>query len=197
MHAAAIGCWECSSEPAILDGVVRVGAYVGGCAELVQSLKYGGWWELARPLGERLGWAIRARCGAATAREAAVVAIPSSWSRRWKRGFSPAGLLADAAAREMRANRVHVLWRTHGPAQAGRSRSARLAATARGWHTYPNVKRRLRGRSVVLIDDVLTTGRTVRIAGERLRSLGAASVQIGVIAVTENKKLGFDLNIHD
>jgi len=50
---------------------------------------------------------------------------------------------------------------------------------------------------VVLIDDVLTTGRTVRIAGERLRSLGAASVQIGVIAVTENKKLGFDLNIHD
>ncbi|MCP4760064.1 MAG: ComF family protein [Planctomycetes bacterium] len=195
MRAVEGGCQQCDAESAVLEGVVRVGAYAGGCAELVQSLKYGGWWELAKPLGRRLGWALRAQLGAGLACEVVVVPMPSTLRRRLKRGFNPAGLIADAAAIEMRAVRARLLWRSHGRAQAGRSRSARLAMTARGWHVYPRARKLLRGRSVILIDDVLTTGRSVRIAGGFLQRAGAASVQVGVVAVTENKKASFDLII--
>ncbi|MDP7071209.1 MAG: phosphoribosyltransferase family protein [Phycisphaerales bacterium] len=170
-------------------------AYTGGCVDLVRALKYEGWWELARPLGQRLGRAIRSNCTPGQARAAAVVAMPSTWARRWRRGFNPASLIAEAAAAEMGATRLDLLWRTHGAAQAGQARSARLRATSRGWHLYPMARRALRGRHVVLIDDVLTTGRTAGIAARLLRRAGAASIEVGVIAVTENQNADIGLNI--
>jgi predicted amidophosphoribosyltransferase len=56
-------------------------------------------------------------------------------------------------------------------------------------------RRALRGRHVVLIDDVLTTGRTAGIAARLLRRAGAASIEVGVIAVTENQNADIGLNI--
>jgi len=49
---------------------------------------------------------------------------------------------------------------------------------------------RIRGKNIVLIDDVLTTGRTMEVATNKLKSKGVSSVRIAVLAVTKMPKKG-------
>jgi len=180
------GCPYCLQTRGVLDGVCRVGQYQDGCAALVLALKFRRWWELARPLGQRLAWSLRAHIGAGRVSQSVVVPVPMPLIRRWKRGIDHAGMLAQEVARVCDATYYRALWRRGSVAQAGASRTARHRATARGWHVHLCARSRLQGRDVVLVDDVLTTGRTARIAGGLLREAGARSVTLGVIAVADS-----------
>lgn len=182
----AIGCPYCLQNQGVLDGVCRVGRYQDGCAGLVLALKFHRWWELARPLGRRLGWTLRAHVGAGRVAGSVVVPVPMPFLRRWKRGIDHAAMLAQEVAKSGDASYYQALWRHGGAGQAGASRSARQRANARGWHLHLRARARLRGRDVILVDDVLTTGRTAQIAGALLRRAGATSVMLGVIAVTDS-----------
>ncbi|MDP6986451.1 MAG: phosphoribosyltransferase family protein [Phycisphaerales bacterium] len=185
-YSVQAGCPVCIHRPAVLEGVCRVGRYGGGCAQLVLALKFRRWWELARPLGHRLAWAVRAECGADFLRGAIVVPTPMPVIRRWRRGIDHAAMLGREVAAAGGAAYSAALWRSRGVGQAGAARSVRLRASRRGWHLHLKAPSRLRGRDVVLVDDVLTTGRTARIAGRLLRQAGAASVTLAVVAVTDS-----------
>ena len=52
------------------------------------------------------------------------------------------------------------------------------------------VQPRIKGKNVILIDDVLTTGKTLEIATNHLKSAGVLSVQVAVLAVTEMPQKG-------
>ena len=49
---------------------------------------------------------------------------------------------------------------------------------------------RIKGKHVVLIDDVLTTGKTLEIATNKLKAGGVLSVRVAVLAVTKMPKKG-------
>ena len=67
--------------------------------------------------------------------------------------------------------------------QQGLSGQARLAnITAGAFRPHPWHARRLRGRRVVLVDDVLTTGATVGACAQVLRRAGAAAVDVLTLA---------------
>ncbi len=187
------GCGGCqgSRVPTLAGGVCRLGRYQGPCGSLVRSLKYGGWWELATPLGRRLANTLRAECGGPAMRSAIVVPVPMPLSRRGRRRLDHADLLARAVARGLGARYARSLWRLWGQPQSGRSRSARLAASRRGWHLHPLARVRLRDARVVLVDDVLTTGQTARIASGLLRDAGVADVTLAVVAVRDVVGPGF------
>jgi ComF family protein len=179
------GCPHCQENQGVLDGVCRVGSYQDGCAGLVLALKFRRWWELSRPLGQRLAWTLRAQCGAERVAQSVVVPVPMPLIRRWKRGIDHAAILAREVAQAADASFYRALWRRGGSGQAGASRSARQRASARGWHLHLRARERLRGRNVILVDDVLTTGRTARIAGGLLRQAGASTITVAVIAVAD------------
>ena len=181
----------CLHKPGVVDGICRVGRYQGGCGQLVCALKFQGWWELARPLGQRLAHAVQAECGGDYLRRALVTPVPMPPLRRWRRGIDHADLLARETAREGGARYRRLLWRLTGSTQAGLARSQRLAARASGWHLHASASKRLQGSDVVLVDDVLTTGRTASIAARHLRRGGAASVRLAVVAVRERINLDF------
>ncbi len=95
---------------------------------------------------------------------------PTGRARRRKRGFDQAELLARAVARRWGLPCRALLRRSPGPAQSGRSAAERHANPA---FTTP----RPVPATVLVIDDVATTGATLRAAARALRASGAIRVE--------------------
>jgi len=109
----------------------------------------------------------------------AVVPVPPAPSRLRRRGFDPAGELAAALAERLDTPLEPCLVRRGGRRQVGRRRAERLGQPPRIQASSAAP------RSVLLIDDVLTTGATMSACAQALRAAGAARV----VAVTFARRL--------
>ncbi|WP_290757371.1 ComF family protein [Exiguobacterium sp. UBA3491] len=100
-------------------------------------------------------------------KQAVLVPIPLSTERLADRRFNQAELIA----RQMRGKIAPYLSRLEGPAQSKAGRQARLA------RSNPFcVKNDVKGKNIVLVDDVYTTGVTLRQAMFRLKEAGAKEI---------------------
>ena len=154
---------------AAIDRLVAVWPHAGEPAGLVRELKYGRATSVVTELAEAM---------AAKAPEADLVTwVPASSARRRQRGFDQGELLAHAVARRLRLPVKKLLRRTDDVAQTARELEGRLAGP-----DFAPVGRRLRFKpTVLLVDDVYTTGSTMRSAAEVLRARAAGSVH-GLVA---------------
>ncbi len=163
--------------PSILRGAVPLRAatrYGGPIAEVIHKLKYEDRPNLARPLAE-LVWERTAMIG----RGVWLVPVPLHPERLAERGYNQAALLAGHLARLSGARSVPTgLSRARPTEQQARLGRAERAENVRGAF---RPRRPLAGRSVVLVDDVVTTGATAEAALAALLLGGART--IGVIAV--------------
>lgn len=102
--------------------------------------------------------------------------VPLHWTRRLRRGFNQAELLAREISRLMKIPvDAKALRRTRPtPSQAGLSRGQRRE-NLRGVFAVMEPER-VRGLSVTVIDDVMTTGTTVAACAEALKKAGASRV---------------------
>ena len=133
----------------------------------MRALKYGHVTSLARPLSQLLAESEIAR--RILTEDVAVVPIPASLRRARTRGFDQAVLLAEAFPAVI----PDALTRTREtPPQASLDRARRLTNVQGAFRAHPCVA----GRSVLLIDDVLTTGSTFRAAAAALKRAGAERV---------------------
>lgn len=106
--------------------------------------------------------------------------VPLHRWRLWHRGFNQAALIADdLAARSGIALDKHVLRRTRATPPLYKLGPGEREKAVRGAFALdPRLRDRLGGRTVILIDDILTSGATARACARLLRSGGAASVHI-------------------
>ena len=155
---------------------VRVAYDYGGPVALaVRALKFDQRPELGRALGRALERLPRNHVQGEFA-----VPIPQTHARQRERGYNPARELARALSMPVR---TRVLRRRGAPRpQVGLSHEARRRNQRDAFVADP---RRLRGRHVWVVDDVLTTGATVGAAREALVSAGAVSVSLLVLCVAE------------
>lgn len=150
-------------------------AYDGHGARIVQALKFRDGRRLVAPLADQLA---RRWAEVAPAAPGLVVTwVPTSARRRRARGFDQSELLARALARRLGATARPLLRRRPGPAQTGLDRAAREAAAGYRATTRP-------GGPVLLLDDVCTTGSTLRAASAALAAIGSAPVGHLVLART-------------
>jgi competence protein ComFC len=147
-------------------------AYEGRAAQAVQRLKYNRSTALARPLSALLHQTAEA---AALLDVDMVVPVPIHWSRRCMRGFNQSELLCETMPKDLL--RLDMLRRVRATRpQVGLSTEERLANLRGAFKARSDVA----GKTVLLIDDVLTSGQTGRECAAALRSEGAA--EVGILA---------------
>lgn len=112
--------------------------------------------------------------------------IPLSIPRLHQRGFNQALLLAQAlAVQQPQKVDPHTLLRLRDTsAQSQLPRAQRLHNLDQAFALHPLRAQRVRGRRVLLVDDILTTGATLDAAAQVLRQAGAAQVSAVVLART-------------
>jgi ComF family protein len=115
-----------------------------------------------------------------------VIPVPLHWWRRWNRGYNQSEALAIMLALRLKLPcRPGWLRRIrHTPEQTSQTPSERRenvrgAFRAGSWAS-------LRGKRVLLVDDVLTTGSTCSDAARALRKAGASQVAVAVLARSRN-----------
>ena len=109
--------------------------------------------------------------------------IPVSLLRRMKRGFDQTENITLAVAEELGVPAVRTLKKIrHTPAQSSiPTADARRANVLNAYRvTDPAL---VRGKRILLLDDILTTGATASECAKTLRLAGAEEVSLGVVAV--------------
>lgn len=155
---------------------LRVGAtFVGAVAQAIRRFKFHDRRDLSSPLSRCLALPR----GALSDTEAQLVPVPAHPLRLRKRGYNPAALLATALARTAGAPVSHVLTRSRFTAPQHRLRREGRLANLRGAFS---ATRCLRGRWVVLVDDVVSTGATLGQCALALREAGAVRVDAWAVA---------------
>jgi ComF family protein len=109
-----------------------------------------------------------------------VVPVPTASSRRRQRGYDQAELIARQLAKLCGLRYTKLLRRRGNSRQVGSSRQLRRLQLADAFYlTHPSM---VRGQSVLLIDDVLTTGATLEAAGQVVKQAGSKRVMAAVFA---------------
>jgi predicted amidophosphoribosyltransferase len=140
------------------------------------ALKHGGHDELAGPLGRRLAAMIAMTDWAHEV--TAVAPVPSHGIRRLRRRSCAAEELARAVARSLDRPLIAALDRHGLRRQQGRTRAQRLRLP-RGCMTARGIAA---GHRMLVVDDVATTGTTMRRAAEALLDAGADAVFCAAMA---------------
>ncbi len=109
-----------------------------------------------------------------------VVPVPTATSRIRERGFDHSALLARTVALQMGAEYACVLGRLGQTRQLGAKRPDRLSQPKDNYFT--RLPGSIAGRNILLIDDVVTTGATLRAVTKVLRAAGAKRVDALVFA---------------
>lgn len=145
--------------------------------------KFGGAASAAEELGELIA-ACAAECFSG---EFDVVSwVPVSGKRLRKRGYDQARLLAEAACRCWDTRPVRVLRKIrNNPAQSGLEDAAARRNNVRD--VYEALPEAARGRRILLLDDIVTTGSTLGECARVLRQAGARSVVCGAAARARGK----------
>jgi ComF family protein len=151
--------------------------FTGVTRRALHQLKYGGERRLATPLGE----AIASRWAIAGAGGDVLLPVPASADRIRERGYDQAVLLARVAGRRLRLPVVEGLVRARETAvQFDLDRAGRGANVQGAFQVV--AADAIRGRWVVLVDDVVTTGSTLAACARALLDAGALAVSAVTVA---------------
>ncbi len=176
-------CGACRARPPAFDSARALGPYLAGAPGnvlscTVQHLKYRGARELAAPLAELLATHYP------FAADVVVAPVPLHRSRLRARGYNQALLLARGLARRRRlALAPRLLERVRATAEHTTLGAAARRANVQGaFRVRPGTT--VAHDTVVLVDDVFTTGATADACARALRAAGARAVHVYTVGRT-------------
>lgn len=147
---------------------------------MVLALKHGDRLDLVRPAA---AWMLRA-AGPMLQPGMLVAPVPLHWMRLFRRRYNQSALLSQAIARGASLDHCPdlLLRRRATGTQDGRGRDARFANVEGAITLHPKRARRVEGRHVLLVDDVMTSGATLAAAAEACVAGGARGVSVVTMA---------------
>ena len=176
-------CGVCREDGPPFDGARSFGLYGGKLRLVILRLKFAGEGRLGSRLGELLAstWDTLPQMGEVAS--PLIVPVPLHPSRRRERGFNQSELLAAGLVRALRmqsggaalqVSKACLRRKRATPPQTGLSVAARRE-NLRGAFEVVNPSE-VRGRTIVLVDDVMTTGATLSACARALKRAGAANI---------------------
>lgn len=173
-------CAPCLARPPRHDGIAAATLYNEASRTLVLAFKHGGRIAMA-PMLARL---IAGRLPPTVDQDWLAVPVPLHRWRLWRRGYNQAALLAAELAKLTGATLApDALLRTRATRTlGGLGRKARVRALAGAIEVAKHQQGRVKGRTILLVDDVLTSGATSDACVAALKRAGAASVVIACFA---------------
>lgn len=177
-------CTICRVSLVNFDAAYSFGAYEGSLQKLIQLFKYGKVESLAGPLSR-----LMIRALPLEQRFDAVIAMPMHWLKRRQRGFNQAELLARPVAKRYGLKLASNLRRKrYTKPQAGLNEAERRENLKDSFSVRK--PERIAGKRVLLIDDVFTTGATLRAAVSALKRAGA--VHVSALTLARADRRNFD-----
>lgn len=174
------GCVHCRRDRFAFESVIRLGVYDGPLKVACQRMKH------------EFGEGLAAACAGLLCRHASellrrvkpdvVAAIPAHWTARFRRGDNAADALATRIAAWLHVPKSrHILGKTRRtPKQASLRPDKRRTNLRNAFRA--SLPRRRQGGTVLLVDDVLTTGSTAHEAAKALKNAGAGRIVVAVLA---------------
>ena len=172
-----VSCWSSIRRAPEIPEARAAGIYEGSLRQIIHALKYHGHTSLARPLG-----ALMRDAAGDWLDDAVAVPVPLHPLRSLRRGFNQADLLACTLGRPVwRPLQRHHLGRPQAGLHANERRDN--VASVYGLRRW---RRRDIPVTVVLVDDVLTTGATAHACARLLKDAGVQRVMVLTAARTLN-----------
>lgn len=166
-------CAACLARPPRIARTRAAVAYTDLSRRLAIRLKYGRKVAIARTMAEYMAPLVRS-----AEADQLLVPVPLHRTRLWRRGFNQSTLVARELSRRLNvATDSFVLRRVkRTPPLKGMSPLQRRKAVAGAFRVSD--KSRIAGKTVILVDDVLTTGSTAEACARTLKRAGAARVEL-------------------
>lgn len=168
-------CGACLADPPPFDRARAVMRYGETARTIAHRLKYGRRVSLAQVMAGQMMPLL-----SGLDQDTLLVPVPLHRWRIWSRGFNQAALIAGQIARRSGiALETDLLRRTvNTPPLHALGRSARRKTVKGAFALAPGAAARIEGRSIILVDDIWTTGATASACARVLRAGGAARVEI-------------------
>ncbi|MCS7047098.1 MAG: ComF family protein [Gemmataceae bacterium] len=174
------GCTMCRDADFVFDRAFRLGPYDGLLRETILRLKRPDGAELAEVVADLAAAHLRPRL--AMEQISLVVPVPLHWRRRWQRGFNQTEGLAAALARALSCRYApRLLRRIRDTAQQTRLTPAQRRDNVKGAFCLIEPAEAT-GATVLLVDDVMTTGATLNECARCLRRAKPARIIVCALA---------------
>jgi ComF family protein len=154
--------------------------YQDTARRIVLALKHGDRTDLAGPAARWMAQAAKPLLRSYTL----IAPVPLHWSRLLKRGYNQSALLANALAKNVERDVIpDLLLRTkRTKALEGHTHDQRFKALDGAISANPKYADQIKGRSVLLIDDVMTSGATLSACTNALHSVGTKEICVLTLA---------------
>lgn len=175
-------CVDCLDRPPAFAMARAVMVYDRVSAPLISTLKFADQWA-----GIHRHSAMMAAAGAEVLQGAdMLIPVPLHWRRLARRKFNQSALLAYGISRASQLPCMpHVLQRVRATKpQMTLDRAERASNVKRAFAVNAKLKHMVNGKTVVLVDDVVTTGETVSACSFALKAAGAVEVRVLALART-------------
>lgn len=182
-------CHECSRGKSLFTKIASTCSYQGPSATMVRLMKYGNRPDLAETAAAYmalqwidLGWPAPDW----------IIPVPSTWLRRYDRGYNQAELIARSLGKYLDIPVSTCLKRKLGDySQASLGREERLNQALQSF--FLRGATQLEDKRILLIDDVLTTGRTLNACAEVIQSAFPYEIYGFTFCRTEEEKMSDDV----
>jgi ComF family protein len=168
-------CARCLAETPPFSQARAALVYNDDSKPLVLKFKHGDHLYLAKSFARWM-----ARAGAQWSEPALLIPVPLHWTRLFLRRYNQAALLARTVAKltPHRPALGALMRRRRTKSQGAMNREQRLKNVTGAFRVPPKWRAKIKGKHVILIDDVLTTGATVTVCAQVLKRAGAADVKV-------------------
>jgi ComF family protein len=149
-------------------------------SDMVGRMKYAGRTHIADELAQMMADKLKAECADVKKAYHYIVPVPMSIAKKKKRGYDQAELLAARLAKltgiPLKADVIQRIYDTN--VMSSLSAQQRRISLDGAFEPLPGAEEKLKGKTILLTDDVCTTGSSADAAASALKKAGAEAVDL-------------------